>query len=495
MINLSFIGHSLGCSASGERLVSASKDGDLQEAKALLDHNPRLASYSTFGFRNSPLHFSAAQGHHEVVALLLESGVDVNLRNARGLTGLMLACQYGHWEVVQTLMLFKANILKKDYLHGGTALHLASLNGHTRCIRLLLADYVPSIVEFWHIMSGSIEASVTDNFDLYELSKVINGRADGGITALHLAALNGHAESVQLLLDLGASVSELTLNDGAIIDLVGAGSTPLHYAACGGNAACCQVLIARGANLSAKNANRATPLMVARSWRRNWLENILSDENQCRIRVLPSPCLSLPLMSIFKIARDCGWRNNFSQSPACMDPCVVCLEGKCTVYAEGCGHEFCTKCALYLCSTNQTTTVIQGPPGCIACPLCRKAIVVFVKLDIAKLGKELTKMSLLSSTCSTDIEYRNSITARSHKSNRHFACIPLLASSSLRFLGFERLPSLKLNSVLCKGNPDKIHSLVRNRRLQQSTSHIKRHKKSFSWFVNLNKYVTACGSN
>lgn len=47
----------------------------------------------------------------------------------------------------------------------------------------------------------------------------------------------------------------------------------------------------------------ATPLMVARSWRRNWLENILSDENEGRIRILPSPCLSLPLMSIFRIAR------------------------------------------------------------------------------------------------------------------------------------------------------------------------------------------------
>lgn len=53
------------------------------------------------------------------------------------------------------------------------------------------------------------------------LSKIINVRADGGITALHMAALNGQAESVQLLLDLGASISEVTLNDGAIIDLIG----------------------------------------------------------------------------------------------------------------------------------------------------------------------------------------------------------------------------------------------------------------------------------
>ena len=63
---LSLVGNSFGCSASGERLVSAARDGDLQEAKALLEYNPRLARYSTFGVRNSPLHYSAAQGHHEV---------------------------------------------------------------------------------------------------------------------------------------------------------------------------------------------------------------------------------------------------------------------------------------------------------------------------------------------------------------------------------------------------------------------------------------------
>lgn len=60
------MGNSFGCSASGERLVSAARDGDLIEAKMLLNCNPCLSKYSTFGGLNSPLHFAAAKGHNEV---------------------------------------------------------------------------------------------------------------------------------------------------------------------------------------------------------------------------------------------------------------------------------------------------------------------------------------------------------------------------------------------------------------------------------------------
>jgi hypothetical protein len=51
------------------------------------------------------------------------------------------------------------------------------------------------------------------------------------------------------------------------------------------------------------SGQRWSPLMVARSWHRTWLEEILSTEPGGRSRILPSPYLSLPLMSIVKIAR------------------------------------------------------------------------------------------------------------------------------------------------------------------------------------------------
>jgi E3 ubiquitin-protein ligase XBAT32/33 len=36
-----------------------------------------------------------------------------------------------------------------------------------------------------------------------------------------MAALNGHVECVQLLLDLGVCVSDVTIEDGTTIDLIG----------------------------------------------------------------------------------------------------------------------------------------------------------------------------------------------------------------------------------------------------------------------------------
>ncbi|KAF3782618.1 putative E3 ubiquitin-protein ligase [Nymphaea thermarum] len=492
---LSMMGNSFGCSASGERLVSAAREGDFQEAKALLECNPRLGRYSTFGVRNSPLHYSAAQGHHEIVSLLLESGVDSNLRNYRGQTALMQACHHGHWKVVLTLILYKANIHKTDCLNGFTALHFAAVNGHPRCIRLLLADYIPSVAGTWDVIKTNSSTDASDvAFEESELSRIINKAADGGITALHMAALHGHVECVQFLLDLGASVSKVTVEDGTTIDLIGAGSTPLHYAACGGNAQCCQVLVSRGASLTAENANGWTPLLVARLWNRHWLEGVLSKHPESRQSTTPSPYLSIPLMSIIKIARECGWRTS-DALPTCGDPCSVCLERNCSVSAEGCGHELCTQCALYLCCTNSTPTASSGSPGSISCPFCRQGIVSFTKLRGTYRIKEAGRPSLSLSLCTTfsgEPAEPGPLQSKPYRSDFTCTRISPFSSSSFRSLSCQRFGSMKLNTSFCMGGSETCPSLVpcSDRRvqnqmglrtvLQRSASHIE-NRRSGDW--------------
>ncbi|GFP84777.1 E3 ubiquitin-protein ligase xbat33 [Phtheirospermum japonicum] len=396
------MGNSIGCSASGERLVSAARDGDFVEAKMLLDCNPCLAKYSTFGGLNSPLHFAAAKGHNEIVALLLENGADVNSRNYSGQTALMQACRYGHWEVVQTLLLFRCNVTRADYLNGRTALHFATVNGHVRCIRLVLADFVPS-APFETIRKQNNGSNNKTNIfidNIYsDLFKFVNKAADGGVTALHMAALNGYIDCVQLLLDLRANTSATTFNYGTSMDLIGAGSTPLHYAACGGNLKCCQILVARGASRLALNCNGWLPIDVARIWGRHWLEPLLAPNSVLPVPTFPpSNYLSLPLLSVLNIARDGGSKLSATPSDE-SDTCAVCLERACSVAAEGCAHELCVRCALYLCSSSTIPSEPSTPPGSIPCPLCRHGITYFVK----SLEKD-AKLTLSDVLCTPDTE-------------------------------------------------------------------------------------------
>ncbi|KAL9317546.1 hypothetical protein ACSQ67_014063 [Phaseolus vulgaris] len=394
------MGNSFGCSASGERLVSAARDGDLVEAKMLLKCNPCLAKYSTFGGLNSPLHFAAAKGHNEIVALLLENGADVNSRNYCGQTALMQACRYGHWEVVQTLLLFRCNVMRADYLSGRTALHFAAVHGHVRCIRLVVADFVPSApYQAIHACTNIDKdggSNVKGKHEHSALSKFVNKTADGGITALHMAALNGYFDCVQLLLDLNANVSSVTFHYGTSMDLIGAGSTPLHYAACGGNLKCCQarILVARGASRMALNCNGWLPLDIARMWGRHWLEQLLAPSSDTTVPTFShSNYLSLPLMSVLNIAREYGLQSSTGSSDE-IDFCAVCLERPCSVAAEGCGHELCVRCALYLCSTNNASSEMVGPSGSIPCPLCRHGVVSFVKLPGSQAKENKLHMSL-----------------------------------------------------------------------------------------------------
>ncbi|KAM6586977.1 hypothetical protein CsatA_009582 [Cannabis sativa] len=420
------MGNSFGCSASGERLVSAARDGDVVEAKMLLDCNPCLAKYSTFGGLNSPLHFAAAKGHNEIVSLLLENGADVNSRNYCGQTALMQACRYGHWEVVLTLLLFRCNVTRADYLSGRTSLHFAAVNGHVRCIRLLVADFVPSAPNESICTQSDSEqlddANVRIKSSQSALSKFVNKAADGGVTALHMAALNGYFDCVQLLLDLHANVSAVTFHYGTSVDLIGAGSTPLHYAACGGNLKSCQVLLARGASRRTLNCNGWLPVDVARMWGRHWLEPFLAPTSDSIIPAFPSNYLSLPLMSVLNIARECGFKSVAATSSDDSDLCAICLERTCSVAAEGCAHELCVRCALYICSTSNMPSEITGPPGSIPCPLCRHGIVSFIKLPGSPVKGNKQQMSLgLCTPCilhPRDLERQSSASTPDIRKNR-----------------------------------------------------------------------------
>lgn len=119
---------------------------------------------------------------------LIEAGADVNFRAEDGKTALMYVAAHPHMKdhhhLVHLLMDKGANVDVMDN-QGHNAMYLAAMNGHADCV----------------------DALVEHNADMDVPMK------PRGYTSLHVAAENGHEEVVEHLLRAGAAVT-IESNDG-----------------------------------------------------------------------------------------------------------------------------------------------------------------------------------------------------------------------------------------------------------------------------------------
>jgi ankyrin repeat protein len=83
---------------------------------------------------------AAEAGNAQLVARLLGEGRDVNEADETGDTALVLASLKGHDKAVRLLLARQGVEVNKTEKHGCTALYLASLRGHVEVVRLLLAQ-------------------------------------------------------------------------------------------------------------------------------------------------------------------------------------------------------------------------------------------------------------------------------------------------------------------------------------------------------------------
>jgi len=108
----------------------AARDGDVATVKALLEANPNLVNAKGSNDK-TPLHYAAAAGHADVVALLLAYKADVHARDysevdwddtdAEGRpahvpdkTPLHIAAEEGQKDIVELLLANKANVNAVD---------------------------------------------------------------------------------------------------------------------------------------------------------------------------------------------------------------------------------------------------------------------------------------------------------------------------------------------------------------------------------------------
>ncbi len=118
-------------------------------------------------------------GNLKEVLMLLDKGIDVDVRDKDSKTPLYWASYGGNTDVA-TLLLKRGADVDAVNTYEQTALHGAAAAGHTEVAFLLLENGAD--VDGWK-------------------------RSEDGRAPLHLAAMNGHVEMTKLLLDAGAEVN------------------------------------------------------------------------------------------------------------------------------------------------------------------------------------------------------------------------------------------------------------------------------------------------
>ncbi|KAG6512655.1 E3 ubiquitin-protein ligase XB3-like [Zingiber officinale] len=388
------MGHALSCAGStrDRDFFASVRAGRLESVRTAVRQDPSLLLREIFFDRLSALHIAAANGHVQILSMILEKSSNPDIVNRHKQTPLMLAAIHGKIACVQKLLEAGANILMFDSLKGRTCLHHAAYYGHSNCLEAILSV-----------------ARSTAVADSWGFARFVNVGDESGATPLHLAAWRRRTECVHVLLDNGALVCASTGGYGH------PGRTPLHLAARGGSLDCVRELLAWGADRLQRDSSGLIPYSVAIKHNHGACAALLNP-SAAEPLVWPSPLkcineldpdakalLEIALMEANK-EREKMILNETEEllsSPANVeeafdddaseasdtDLCFICFSQVCTIEVQDCGHQMCARCTLALCCHNKPnpTTLCTPSP---TCPFCRSNIARLVVAKTKAIDKE-----------------------------------------------------------------------------------------------------------
>lgn len=162
---------------------------------------------------------AAEAGDVSQCMLFISAAFDVNVRDARHWTPLMIAAFNGREELAKKLIEHGANIQASDNA-GYTPMHWAAFNGYVELIKLLIsmggAVNASSNAGITPLLQSAARGHVKASAELLKGRADPNLAAEDGSTPLFKAVSNGHLELINMLLAAGASC-HVTMKNGATL--------------------------------------------------------------------------------------------------------------------------------------------------------------------------------------------------------------------------------------------------------------------------------------
>lgn len=204
----------------------AAKAGNVQEFNDALDAHPELIDVAYTG--QTPLCIAAEYGHTEIIETLVQRGSQaLDTLTPHGTAPLHYAAQEGHEHIIELLIHLGSRMIDhaSDY-NGATPLRYASAGGHLSTVELLLQH-------------GATSIDIADKSDLILLQH---------------AVYRGHAHIAEYLLQRGHGSVDLTSKNG---------ETLIWSAACSGHASIIELLMRLGCTTIDTPYNGTTPIFTA----------------------------------------------------------------------------------------------------------------------------------------------------------------------------------------------------------------------------------------